>query len=258
MAAAEPPNHQADLCAVAALRNSSHAVTRSLIIGDVHGCLAELDELLDKAAITSSDCAIFVGDLIGKGPHSVGVLNRIVTLKALSVQGNHERQLLKLAEVNQDSGDSPRFSAGHRRVAQSLERHHWELLRAMPLFVDLPHHGACVVHAGLMPDLDLAAQDPWVLTHMRSIDAFGRPSEELGDAPWAATYPGPVHVVFGHSAQRGLQLHPFATGLDSGCVYGGRLTGLLLNAGEPVPALTERGRAIVSVAAHAMYCVPKS
>ena len=246
------------LCAASALRDISPQVTRTLIIGDVHGCLHELDELLDRAAITSSDRIVFVGDVIGRGPNSVGVLNRILSLGAISIQGNHERHLLELVDGDQANGEFARPAAARWSFAQLLEAHHFAMLRAMPLYLDLPLHGACVVHAGVLHGLDLAAQDPWVLTHMRSLDSLGRPSSELGDRSWAAEYPGPVHVVFGHSAQRGLQLHSHATGLDSGCVYGRRLTGLLLEAGEPVPALAERSRAIVSVAARSIYCIPKS
>ena len=226
---------------------------RTLVIGDAHGCLDELDQLLEGAAITSGDRIIFVGDLIGRGPDSVGVLNRVAELHAHSVQGNHERQLLKLIDDGRDSAGTG-VHESRWRLIELLEPRHVQLLRAMPLYLELTQHNACVVHAGVVPGLGWAEQDPWALTNMRSLDAQGRPSAELGEESWALSMGGPVHVVFGHSAQRGLQLFEFATGLDSGCVYGGSLTGLLLQEGEPVPPVSKRRAALVSVTAHAVYC----
>ena len=225
---------------------------RTLVIGDVHGCLDELDQLLDRAAITSSDRIIFVGDLIGRGPDSIGVLNRVAELRAHSVQGNHERQLLQLIDNGRDSAGTG-VHESRWRLIELLEPRHVQLLRAMPLYLELTQHSACVVHAGVVPGLSWAEQDPWAVTNMRSLDAQGRPSAELGAESWAFSMRGPVHVVFGHSAQRGLQLLEFATGLDSGCVYGGSLTGLLLQEGEPVPPVSTRRAALVSVTAHAAH-----
>src|SRR5690606_3562469 len=70
---------------------------------------------------------------------------------------------------------------------------------------------------------------------------------------WAADYQGPPHIVFGHNALSGIQLYPHATGLDSGCVYGGRLTALVLERNSPVPPLRQRHAALHSVAAKQRY-----
>jgi diadenosine tetraphosphatase ApaH/serine/threonine PP2A family protein phosphatase len=240
-------------CEGAALRNSYDAVGRTLIIGDVHGCLDELDQLLDAAAISSNDRIVFVGDLIGRGPNSIGVLDRVAELQAHCVQGNHERQLLQLVDNDRDLAGSGVVHESRWRLVELLEPRHVQVLRAMPLYLELAQHNACVVHAGVVPGLSWADQDPWALTHMRSLDAQGCPSAELGKESWALAMVGPVHVVFGHNARRGLQLLEFATGLDSGCVYGGSLTGLLLQEGEPVPPVSTRRAALVSVPAHAAH-----
>ena len=63
---------------------------------------------------------------------------------------------------------------------------------------------------------------------IRSIKADGTPSKRVDGEPWASLWPGPELVVFGHDAVRGLQMYEHAVGLDTGCVYGGRLSGYLL------------------------------
>lgn len=235
------------------LSNSYGSVGRTIIIGDVHGCLDELDQLLDSVAISSSDRITFVGDLIGRGPNSIGVLDRVAELQAHCVQGNHERQLLQLVNSSREVALSSDVHESRWRLVELLEPRHVRLLQAMPLYLELAQHNACVVHAGVVPGLSWAEQDPWALMHMRSLDAQGRPSAELGEESWAVSMVGPVHVVFGHNARRGLQLLEFATGLDSGCVYGGSLTGLLLEEGEPVPPVPLRRTALVSVPARSAY-----
>ena len=229
---------------------------RTFIIGDVHGCLDELNDLLARAAIGSDDQIIFVGDLVGRGPNTSGVLDLVQRLNAVSVQGNHERKLLQ-AHESEAGAERMKLGAGQRQLLQSLDAEHWTQLKAMPLHKFLSAHQACVVHAGVMPGVPILAQDPWVLTHIRSLDDTGQPSAQVRPVSWGARYKGPPHIVFGHSAQVGIQMHEHATGLDSGCVYGGRLTGLLLEDCQLVPALAQRQQALVSVPARKVYYQPR-
>jgi len=230
---------------------------RTFIIGDVHGCLDELHDLLSLAAIGIDDQIVFVGDLVGRGPSTCGVLDLVRRLNAVSVQGNHERKWLQAHESELAGAEKMKLGAGQKQLMQSLDAEHWTALEAMPLYKFLPEHQACVVHAGVMPGVPILAQDPWVLTHIRSLDDTGQPSAQVRPVSWGAHYKGPPHIVFGHSAQVGIQIHEHATGLDSGCVYGGRLTGLLLEDGQLVPALAERQQALVSVPARKVYYQPR-
>jgi hypothetical protein len=86
-----------------------------------------------------------------------------------------------------------------------------------------------VVHGGLVPGVPFDKQEKDTVINMRSFDVEGKPSKRIeGGVPWASRWPGPLHAVFGHDAVRGLQQWPHATGLDTGCVYGKKLTALVL------------------------------
>lgn len=195
---------------------------RTFFIGDVHGCSGELDDLLLAARWTRDDRLVLVGDLVAKGPDSAGVIQRAIDLKALAVMGNHDAHLL-------DVRDGVSKKSHHAEVAKTLAPRHWEFLERLPLWLDFPELNALVVHAGLIPHLDLARQPRHVVLNMRSLDAEGHASMRIeGGVPWASKWPGPRQVIFGHDAVRGLQRYSFATGLDTGCVYGRELTGLWL------------------------------
>jgi hypothetical protein len=227
-------------------------VPRTIVIGDVHGCAAELRELLSKVGFVSGDRLVFVGDLVARGPDSREVLRLVRELGALSVRGNHEERLLAARIATQRGEPWPKIGKGHSALAKEFDETEWQQLEALPLHLDIQNHALRVVHAGVDPARRFEEQDPWMVTHMRSLLEDGTPSDRWGP-PWGAVYQGPPHIVFGHNAQRAPQIHPHATGLDTACVYGGALTALVLAEGQPVPPVAERRDALVSVPARAAY-----
>jgi hypothetical protein len=106
--------------------------------------------------------------------------------------------------------------------------------------LEFPSHNVRVVHAGVRPGVAFEEQEPWTLLHVRSLTKKGAASERYSKESWAASYRENPHIVFGHNAQAGLQLHPFATGLDTACVYGGALTALVLDEGQSPPPVKDR------------------
>ena len=219
---------------------------RTLIVGDVHGCLEELEDLLEESGWEEDDQLVLVGDLVAKGPDSLGVIRLMREMRARAVRGNHDQHCLKWWDAKCAGDELPELKPAHQRVADELEAEDWRWLAALPLWIELPEHDALVVHAGLLPDLPLEEQDPYDLMNMRSILDDGTPSRSYEEGtPWAAVWPGPRLVVFGHDAVRGLQNRPQSVGLDTGCVYGGWLTGLW------VPR-----RDLVSVPARGTYAQP--
>jgi predicted phosphodiesterase len=198
---------------------------RTIVIGDVHGCREELEDVLAACSFERGDDVVLVGDLVAKGPDSAGVVQLCRERGFRSVLGNHDAKVLEFREGQL----SKRPKQTHVEVAQQLTSADWKYLAALPLWMRLEDRNALVVHAGLVPNVPLEKQRPEDLLKMRSITPEGGISKRAQDGvPWASLWPGPEHVVFGHDAVRGLQKHPHATGLDTGCVYGRFLTALLL------------------------------
>jgi diadenosine tetraphosphatase ApaH/serine/threonine PP2A family protein phosphatase len=202
---------------------------RHIIIGDIHGCLSELERLLKLVQAGPDDVVVSVGDLVAKGPDSEGVIALARERKMLSVRGNHDEAVLRYRRATSAGEAPPKLKRGHLAVAESLKEKDWRYLETTPLWLRLPAFGVLVVHAGMVPGVPLEQQKPEDLMTMRALKADGSASSKLEDGPrWATLWGGPERVIFGHDALSGFQLERFATGLDTGCVYGGSLTAVVL------------------------------
>lgn len=202
---------------------------RTIVIGDVHGCIEELKELLKKCDFCSDDDVVFVGDLIARGPDSKGVLELVRRMGARSVLGNHDHALLSWKKAVNSRNNPPLLNGALLSLTNIFSEEDWAFLDSLPYFIRLPDYNAVVVHAGLIPGIDLESQEPHILLNIRTIRPDGKGSDKALDGPpWGSLWPGPEKVIFGHHARRGLQQHPYAIGLDTGCVYGRSLTAYLL------------------------------
>lgn len=204
-----------------------------LVVGDVHGCADELDELLQRAA---PERVVLVGDLFTKGPDPVGVWRLIAENPIEAVLGNHDDHLLAILDSGRDGN-----SGAHKALAKLDQvADGWEeWVRGLPLFA---RAGAfTVVHAGLHPSGDLAKT-----TRKMALTLRRWPDDEDEENPlWWQIYAGAGPVVFGHDARRGLTRverdgAPWLMGLDTGCVYGGQLTGFWPERGEIVQVQARR------------------
>jgi predicted phosphodiesterase len=205
--------------------------TRTLFIGDVHGCAEELDALLRECAWRQGDRVVLVGDLVAKGPDSAGVVRRAREHGFLAVRGNHDEHVLRWHSGKMPEGK--KLKPEHRQVLDTLTDEDWAYLESLPLHLHLPELNVRVVHGGFVPGVPLEEQEPELLLNLRSITKKGEPSKKVDEgAPWASLWKGPELIIFGHDALRGVQQYPYAIGLDSGCVYGQRLTAYVLPEGR--------------------------
>ncbi len=239
---------------------------RTIIVGDVHGCARELDKLFDKLALARGDQLIMVGDLVVRGPNPNRVLRLVREADGVSVRGNHEQRLLTWRDLQRRRRRRAAGGGGPfeerlihnkmlRRTAAEIDDQGWADIERMPLWVELPDQALLVVHAGVLPGVPLRKQDEHTLMYIRGVSPDGDAVErrDMGE-PWGKRYRGPPHVVHGHNALREPQLYPWVTGIDTGCVYGGRLTALVLPEGKRVPRSYDlRRELLVSVKARRRY-----
>lgn len=232
------------------------------IIGDVHGCLDELCDLLSELGYSTGTGggayahpdgrrALFLGDLVDRGPDSAGVLRTVMDMAdagtALCVPGNHDERLLRklngrdvklthgLAEtLEQLTREAPEFQERVRGFLSSLVSH----------FI-LDGGRLVVAHGGLPEEMQGGASGA-----IRSFCLYGMPTgdrDEFGlpvRYPWAEEYRGSAMVVYGHTPTGSLEWLNGTINIDTGCAFGGRLT-----------ALRYPERELVSVTARREYSV---
>ncbi len=197
---------------------------RVIIIGDVHGCLKELTALLKKTKFDAQkDRLIFLGDLINKGPDSVGVVRFVREGGFECIIGNHELGFLK-------SLDDPRyFNSGFKEFYNDLGSEREEVikwLKGLPLYIE--DDNFICIHGGLKPGVSLDKQRVDIATRIRTWTASSETINIEGATPWYDHYDGDKLVVYGHWAAQGLMIRDNTIGLDTGCVWGGKLTALIL------------------------------
>ena len=213
---------------------------RRVFIGDIQGCREELELLLEKVGFDpEKDSLEPAGDLVNRGPDSLGTLRLLRDLNAGGVLGNHDLHLLRAADRGQTrNGDTFGDVLAAKDAKKLLD---W--LAAKPLI--RAWDDVLLVHAGLSPAWKnpvktLAKKDPRNPDSDALFAVLVRYCDELGQRPkrdwpmpdrpfrpwyehWKKRKDGRT-VVFGHWARHGLVERKGLRGLDTGCVWGGKLT----------------------------------
>lgn len=210
------------------------------------------------------DHIVALGDMINKGPDSKGVVDFLMSHSASCVRGNHEDRILLMAKDiqaskstdQQDEDDITTESKvsikdrEERKLARSLTSKQTKWLNSCPVILRIgeihPFGQVVAVHGGLLPGVNLERQDPTAVMNMRIVDLKTHtPSQKHsqdGSVPWTTfwnryerllpaqqtllKHKNTKHttVVYGHDARRGVQMHAYTKGLDSGCGNGKALT----------------------------------
>ena len=201
-------------------------MTRTIVIGDIHGCYDELVSLLEKVGLATSDRVVAVGDLIVKGPKNAEVLDLFSSDDRFSsVIGNHDLAILRFWR-----GEVSELKKSQERARTELEsgrERYAAYLSSLPFVIDLGSHA--VVHAGVRRGIELSEQAPEDLTELRTLGP-DRTSRE--GTPWYEVYDDAKVILFGHWPNAIPRRGTHAIGLDTGCVYGYQLTAYIIETGE--------------------------
>ena len=245
------------------------------IIGDVHGCADELEELLDRLgwvkfapqggeAGWSPICfshpeerkAVFAGDLVDRGPRIVDVLSIVRSMvqsgSALCVPGNHDVKLLRWLRgknVRITHGLDASITEIDAIAEEERDRFRWQLSDFIDGLVShyvLDDGKLVVAHAGMKAEMQgrgsgMVREFALYGETTGETDEFGLPVRH----DWAAEYRGSAMVVYGHTPVPEAEWLNRTINIDTGCVFGGKLS-----------ALRYPEKEIVSVNARRTYCEP--
>lgn len=220
------------------------------IIGDVHGCYPELVELLTKLGYTPTQTdgsssespsfipppgrkAVFLGDLVDRGPHTPAVLKLVMQMvaqgHAFCVPGNHDIKLLRKLR-----GKDVQLTHGIVESLAQLDKETPEFRLQVAKFLDglISHYvfdggRLAVAHAGMKEEMQGRGSGK-----VRDFALFGETTGEVDEFGlslryhWAADYRGPSMVVYGHTPIPEPEWLNRTINIDTGCVFGGKLTAL--------------------------------
>lgn len=198
---------------------------RIFAIGDIHGCLIEFNDLLELIDLKPSDRVILLGDLVNKGPDSIGVLRRAQSLpNCICICGNHEYRMLRYRETNNKKYLK---NSDHQTVAL-LDANDWTFMESFHKMIYVQEHNTALVHGGFIPHQHWQDQSIKAVTQIQNFDPitqkWGMRAQVPQGVPWADFWQGPPFVVYGHTARSDVYRRPMSLCIDTGCVYGGHLT----------------------------------
>ena len=247
---------------------------RIIIVGDVHGCIEELNELIDNINLQPTDLLYFIGDLIDRGPDSVAVVRKCYSLsKQYNVKlilGNHEEKFLRyLKHIENKTGLETKMSgiSEFPLLIGELADDEIDFLKSAYYAIELQQEKITLLHGGISNlvkfpfpktyryELDNPKEFKGLelITKVRYLSPEGKfvglNEETQVDRYWAEVYNGSYgHIYFGH--QPFIQEFPanfaHATGLDTGCVFGGWLSAIVIENGN---------KSFISVKAKETYSV---
>ena len=213
-------------------------MTRTIAIGDIHGCSFALAAIIDAIDIQPSDTIVPLGDYCDRGIETKGVLDQLIELKSrcklIPVLGNHDQMMLHARDGRSDfqfwlncGGDSALDSYGSTSQLDLIPREHFRFLESCHSYFETDTH--IFIHANYKPDTPLDRLDDKTLRWL-SLRDYLPPKQHCS---------GKIAVV-GHTPQAEVLDLGYLICLDTGVWKGGWLTALDVESGQ-IWQVNERG-----------------
>jgi len=204
-----------------------------VVYGDIHGCLDEFKVLREKVDLKLDDIEVSVGDFLNKGPSSIETLHYLLKYDILCVLGNNEVRIIKLYKRYLKEGKKylETIKPHEKETILQITNNEIKYLESLPYF--LKFSNLTVVHAGLLKDTRLRENlDNNTKKHITLLRYLNRDLKPVSwndtreeNKFWSELYEGREgFVVFGHHPFDEPKIDKFSIGIDTGCVYGGKLT----------------------------------
>ena len=225
---------------------------RLIVYGDIHGCLDEFKLLRKKINPTKKDIEVVVGDFLNKGPYSIETMKYIKKNKIISIMGNNEARVIRYIK------DKENGNKHLDKVVDGLKKGDIKFIKSLPYFLKIKN--ITIVHGGIPFDVKLnkklTKEQKKELTMLRYYDKdlnslSWREKDKLYKY-WAELYDGREgFVVYGHNPFKKPRIDKYAVGIDTGCVYGGKLTAIIFKKKKKV--FDTKHYELVSVSAKRNY-----
>lgn len=193
-------------------------------VGDVHGCFNELMLLLKKAEYNPRNHRlILLGDLINKGPDSFKVLSWVYKNNIEAILGNHEWNFINAIEQQLP------LSAPLKKLKQDMGlkfQNYLSWIKSWPVYIE--EQNFLAVHGGIVPNEHPSQSNVKDLVNIRTWAGKGKSMKDVRFPAWHDLYTGSKLIIYAHWAKQGLKIKKNSIGLDTACVYGGKLTGIFL------------------------------
>lgn len=216
---------------------------RTIVIGDIHGCLSPLKLLLNKINVTPKDRIISCGDIFDRGPKSIEVLKFLRDINAEIIIGNHEDKYLRyynhsLRVLKEPDYINPiNLSEEKMKIYGRLKPEELEYLDALPRVISL-NDRIKVIHAGAQANMPFDKQPQGNFMYLRYLkESGGAHGGHIKDGEkkifWAEKWQGPECIVYGHYVHNltfpiiHANSNAWCLGLDTGACFGGMLSSVV-------------------------------